>query len=135
MKKGYKLFYAFQCPMGADDSKIGITGHPEVRFGTYQNSYSRNSHLACFNLVYVGPTRAIENLERVVKQRYDWSIEMDGRGHSEWINNHTVSDIEKIIDELIDGFKFKIRKIDPEFLPLSMSNIEDFHNSFEEENS
>jgi hypothetical protein len=124
--KDWKLFYGFQCPLGAPDSKIGITGHPEVRLGVYQNSYSRNSHIACLNVVYVGPAKAIANLEKVIKQRYDWSIERDGRGASEWVSNTSPADIEQLVDELIAGFKFKIVKVDKQFLSLTVDNMEEF---------
>ena len=115
--KGLKLFYIFKDPFGASDSKIGITGHPNVRLGTYQNSYSRNSHIACFDIVYSGPARAVDNLEKAVKREFKWEIERDGRGHSEWINLN-YKDIEKVIDELIEGYRFKVTKIDQKYLPF-----------------
>lgn len=124
--KDWKLFYSFQDPMGAPDSKIGITGHPAVRLGVYQNSYSRNSHVACFNVVYFGPARAVANLEKAVKQQFDWDIERDGRGASEWISAHSTFDIETKIDAIIDGFKFKVQKVDKKFLPLNVDNLEEF---------
>jgi len=83
--KGQKLFYIFKDPLGSIDSKVGITGSPAVRLGVYQNSYSRKSHIACFDVVYIGPARAIANLERVAKQELDLDIERDGRGHSEYL--------------------------------------------------
>lgn len=118
-----KLFYIFKDPMGSVDSKIGITGHPAVRLGTYQNSYSRKSHVACFDRVYVGPVRAIGNLEKAVKQKFDWHIERDGRGASEWIAK-TYTDIEQEIDALIDGYKFKVVKVPKKFLPLTVDNLD-----------
>lgn len=121
-----KYFYTFKCPMGANDCKIGITGHPAVRLSAYQNSYSRRSHTACFDLVYAGTASAINNLEKVIKQRYDWAIASDKGGESEWVADHTVEDIEKIVDDLIFGFKFKVNKIADEFLPLSKDNLEDY---------
>lgn len=111
--------------MGSIDSKIGITGHPAVRLGVYQNSYSRKSHVACFDVVYIGPSRAIANLEKAVKQKFDWHIERDGRGASEWIAQ-TYSTIEIQIDEIIDGYKFKVQKINKRFLPLTVDNLEEF---------
>lgn len=122
-----KLLYAFKCPMGAPDSKIGITGHWEIRQGVYQNSYSRNSHIACFDLVYVGVPSAVNNLEKVIKQRYDWNIERDGRGASEWIAKTSPDDIEKLVDELIEGYHFKIVKVPKQFLPLTVDNKEEFN--------
>ena len=126
--KDLKLFYIFKDPLGSIDSKIGITSHPAVRLGVYQNSYSRNSHVACFDIVYIGPSRAIANLEKAVKQTFDWHIERDGRGASEWISK-THTDIAKEIDDLIEGYHFKVKKIPKKFLPLTVDNLQEFFNS------
>lgn len=126
---GQKLFYIFKDPMGSLDSKVGITGHPEVRLGVYQNSYSKKSHTACFDVVYIGPARAIANLEKAVKQEFDWDIQMDGRGHSEWVSQ-TYSTIEAKIDELIEGYKFKITKVPKKHLPLTVDNLQNFLDNY-----
>ena len=128
-----KLLYIFGCPFGTPDSKVGVTAHPAVRLGVYQNSYSRNSHVACFDQVYIGPTRAIDNLEKAVKQAYDWDIERDGRGHSEWISGKTVSSITDNIDAIIEGYQFKVKKIPKEFLPLSTDNLQEFLDTLEDD--
>ena len=126
----WKLFYIFKDPMGSIDSKIGITSHPAVRLGVYQNSYSRKSHVACFDVVYIGPGRAVANLEKAVKQKFDWHIERDGRGASEWISQ-TYATIEREIDALIDGYKFKVQKVPKKYLPLTVDNLEAFKAEFE----
>lgn len=127
-----KLFYAFKDPMGARDSKIGITAHWEVRQGVYQNSYSRNSHVACFDLVYIGPGKAIDRLEGVLKKEFNWQIERDGRGASEWIANITPEEIENTVDEIIRDYRFKITKVPKKFLPLTV-DIKDQFNQYLEE--
>jgi len=121
-----KLFYIFKCPLGAPDCKIGITGSWWSRLSGYQNSYSKKKHTACFDMVYVGPARAIGLLEKTIKERYDWAIDSDKGGESEWVSNHSVEDIEQIVDNLIAGFKFKIVKVDAKWLPLSKDNLEEF---------
>jgi hypothetical protein len=121
-----KLFYIFKCPLGAPDCKIGITGSWWSRLSGYQNSYSKKKHTACFDMVYVGPARAIGKLETTIKERYDWAIESDKGGESEWVSNHTVEDIEQIVDGLINGFKFKITKVERQWLPLSKDNLTNF---------
>ena len=123
--RGQKLFYIFKDPMGAKDSKVGITGSPAVRLGVYQNSYSKNSHTACFDVVYIGPARVIGNLEKAVKQEFNWDIDRDGRGHSEWISQ-THTTLETAIDSIIDGYKFKVVKVPKKFLPLTVDNLEEF---------
>lgn len=127
-----KLFYIFGDPMGASDSKIGITGHWEVRQGVYQNSYSRNSYIARFDVVYYGPDKAIERLEGVLKQEFNWHIERDGRGASEWVSNMKPTDIEKIVDQIIEDYRFKIIKVPKKFLPLTVDIKDEFNQYLEE---
>ena len=127
--KGQKLFYIFKDPMGAQDSKLGITGSPEVRLGVYQNSYSKKSHTACFDVVYIGPARVIGNLEKAAKQKFNWDIDRDGRGHSEWISQN-FKDLEIAIDSIIEGYKFKVVKVTKRFLPLTVDNLEEFREHF-----
>lgn len=122
---GQKLFYIFKDPMGSLDSKVGITGNPSVRLGVYQNSYSKKSHTACFDVVYIGPARVIGTLERAVKQEFNWDIDRDGRGHSEWVTQ-TYTSLEKAIDEIIDGYKFKVKKVPKKYLPLTVDNLQQF---------
>jgi hypothetical protein len=119
---GQKLFYIFKDPMGSADSKVGITGSPAVRLGVYQNSYSKKSHTACFDVAYIGPARVIGNLERAVKQEFNWDIDRDGRGHSEWVSQ-TYSSLEAAVDKIIDGYKFKVTKVPKRFLPLTADNL------------
>lgn len=119
---GQKLFYIFKDPMGASDSKVGITGNPAVRLGVYQNSYSKKSHTACFDVVYIGPARVVGSLEKAVKQEFNWDIDRDGRGHSEWVSQ-TYSTLETAIDKIIDGYKFKVVKVPKKFLPLTVDNL------------
>jgi hypothetical protein len=69
--------------MGSLDSKVGITGSPTVRLGVYQNSYSKKSHTACFDVVYIGPARVIGNLEKTAKQDQIKAIWTD-RGFASW---------------------------------------------------
>lgn len=111
--------------MGSIDSKVGITGSPAVRLGVYQNSYSKKSHTACFDVVYIGPARVIGNLEKAAKQQFSWDIDRGGRGHSEWVS-HTHTHIETAVDEIISGYQFQVKKIPKRFLPLSMDNLEEF---------
>jgi T5orf172 domain len=122
--KGQKLLYIFKDPMGSIDSKVGITGNPAVRFGVYQNSYSRKSHVACFDVVYIGPARVISRLEQAVKQQFNWDIDLSGAGHSEWISQtHTA--LETAIDSIIEEWKFKVTKVPKRFLPLTTDNLKD----------
>ena len=124
------LWYAFNCPLtpytGVKAAKQGITSHYEVRLGVYQNSYSRDNHIACFEMAYLGDPIAISNLEKAVKREYNWAIERDGRGHTEWISGINVAEIQSKIDVIIEQGHYKVVKVDPAFLPLTTDNMEEF---------
>lgn len=125
-----KGLYIFGCPIakytGNVASKVGITGSWWARFGGYQSAYSKLNHTACFDMVYVGPTKAIEELESVIKARYNWSIASDKGGESEWIDNHDVESLEQIVDNIIATCHYKIVKVDLKWLPLSKDNLAEF---------
>lgn len=130
-----KGFYIFRCPLaqytGDVACKIGITGSWWARLSGYQNSVSRRNHTACFDMVYVGPKRAIELLEKTIKERYGWAIASDKGGESEWLDNMDVQEIEKIVDDLIEGYRFKIVKVDTKWLPLTKDNLEEFLSTYQ----
>jgi hypothetical protein len=128
------LLYIFQDPLGINDSKAGKTSHPEVRLGVYQNSYSARSHLAQFDYAFYGSTKAISNLEKAIKTEFDWDIEQDGRGFSEWINNHTSKEVLEKVNRIIEGYRFKVLPVPNEFLPLNINNLESFREWLSEQN-
>lgn len=127
------LVYVFQDPFGAPDSKAGRTSSPDVRLGVYQNSYSSRSYVAQFDFAFYGAKRAIENLESAIKKEFDWDIELDGRGHSEWIWDKTSHDVRTKIQELIEGYRFKIKEVPEQFLPLTIHNLDLFEEYLEQE--
>lgn len=120
------LLYIFQDPLGSNDSKAGKTSHPDVRLGVYQNSYSARSHLAQFDYAFYGSKKAIDNLEKAIKTDFDWDIEQDGRGFSEWIGHHTSAQVLEKVEDIIEGYRSKVKKIPEEFLPLNINNLESF---------
>jgi hypothetical protein len=117
------LLYIFQDPFGLNDSKAGKTSHPDVRLGVYQNSYSARSHLAQFDYAFYGSAKAINNLEKAIKSEFDWDIEQDGRGFSEWINNYTSAEVLEKVKEIIEGYRFKVFPVPSNFLPLNINNL------------
>ena len=106
-----KILYLFLDPFGALACKLGITGNPEVRLGVYQNSYYHGSHTATFDHVWIGDNKNINNLEKTLKNQLGLSIQKEGRGHSEWISE-PADVILKQIEETIEGYRFKVRKLD-----------------------
>lgn len=120
------LLYIFQCPFGKHNSKIGKTSHPDVRLGVYQNSYSSEGHLAQFDYAFYGSKKAVDNLEKAIKTEFDWDIEQDGRGFSEWINKHTSTQVLDKVEDIIEGYRSKVSKVPNEFIPLNINNLESF---------
>lgn len=127
------LLYIFQDPLGSNDSKAGKTSHPDVRLGVYQNSYSARSHLAQFDYAFYGSKKSINNLEKAIKAEFDWDIEQDGRGFSEWISYHTSYEVLEKVKQIIDGYRFKVYMVPSEYLPLTVDNLADFRNFLEKE--
>lgn len=119
------LLYIFQDPFGSNDSKIGKTSHPDVRLGVYQNSYSARSHIAQFDFAFYGEAKAINNLEKAIKTEFDWDIEQDGRGFSEWIGNHTSLEVFEKVEEIIKGYHFKVNKVPDQLVPIVVDNLSD----------
>ena len=120
------LLYIFQDPLGSNDSKAGKTSHPDVRLGVYQNSYSARSHLAQFDYAFYGSKKAVDNLEKAIKTEFDWDIEQDGRGFSEWIGHHTSTQVLEKVEEIIEGYRSKVSKVPSKFLPLIAMNKSPF---------
>lgn len=110
-----KWLYAFKDPLGTDDVKIGITGNPKSRLGTYQCAYSAKKHRACFDVVWEGPDKQIEKLEQALKNMYNWNIESDKMGESEWVADIGFDEIVNEVEKTILGWRFKIARLPIEF--------------------
>lgn len=121
-----KLLYVKICPfykkhpdLYEPACKVGITGHPEIRLGVYQNSYSHLNHTATFDYVWAGDTRNINNIEKTLKTQLDMSIEKDGRGHSEWITG-SIGMVLDQINDTIEGYRYNVTPIGEE---ISIDNL------------
>lgn len=107
-----KWFYIIKDPFGGPDFKIGITANPRVRLAAYQNAFSARSHVARFDMVWVGTANHIDKLERALKEQFNMEIESDKAGHSEWICEAVFENIVKAVEECIAGNRFHIEKLD-----------------------
>ena len=118
-----KWLYVFKDPLGSGDVKIGITGNPKVRLSNYQNSYSAKSHKACFDFVWEGKPKAIEKLEKILKEKYKWDIASDRMGESEWVTDLSIEDLIEVVSGEIKGWRFHITVLQSVF-PITNDNIE-----------
>jgi hypothetical protein len=110
-----KWLYAFKDPLGSGDVKIGITGNPKSRLGTYQCAYSAKKHVSCFDIVWEGPDEPIQRLEQALKTTYNWNIESDKLGESEWVADIGFDKIVEEVETTIVGHRFKISRLPIEF--------------------
>lgn len=118
-----RWMYAFNDPFGNGDIKVGITSNPRMRLGVYQCAYSARSHRACFDFVWEGPSAQIEKLEKELKLKYDWQIENDSLGESEWITDTTLEEIIDMVNELIKGWRLHVAPLDFQF-PIKQVDVD-----------
>jgi len=118
-----KWFYIIQDPFGRNDFKIGITANPRVRLAAYQNAMSSNSYVARFTRVWEGSDNHIGKLETYLKNTFNWEIESDKAGHSEWVSNTTIETLVSEVEKTIAGMRFHITALDAP-MPVLISDLD-----------
>ena len=125
-----KLLYLMAPPDGGADVKIGITtlSKAEVRLGTYQNA-SGPRMLCQWQRCWVGPQGEIERLEHVLKKHFKNDILNEGRGYTEWVSGKTWQDVVPVVEDMIEGHRFKVDPVPAEHLPLSSRNLDSYRST------
>ena len=118
-----KWFYIIQDPFGRNDFKIGITANPRVRLAAYQNAMSSKSYVARFTRVWEGTENHIGKLEVYLKNTFNWSIEFDKAGHSEWISDSSLETIVEEVEKTIAGMRFHIKPLESQ-MPVLISDLD-----------
>lgn len=118
-----KWFYIIQDPFGRNDFKIGITANPRVRLAAYQNAMSSRSYVARFTKVWEGPALHIDKLEVYLKNTFNWDIEFDKAGHSEWISDSSLEIIEAEVEKTIAGMRYHIKPLEAN-MPVLISDLD-----------
>lgn len=118
-----KWFYIIQDPFGGPDFKIGITANPRVRLAAYQNAMSSRSYVARFTRVWEGTADHIDQLEVYLKNTFNWDIEFDKAGHSEWISDTTIERIVEEVEKTIAGMRYHIKPLDAA-MPVLISDLD-----------
>jgi hypothetical protein len=118
-----KWFYIIQDPFGGPDFKIGITANPRVRLAAYQNAFSSRSRVARFDRVWEGTADHIGKLEVYLKNTFNWSIEFDKAGHSEWVSDMDMATLEAEVEKTIAGMRFHIKPLAAP-MPLLLSELD-----------
>ena len=125
MKNTKHLFYLMPAPDGSNAVKVAITRLEvsQIRLGTYQQPLGPN-HMHPGELAWIGEQTEIEAMEREVKKEFKKNVLYEGRGFSEWVSGYTAHTIKKHIQDIIDGFRFKVTPVDPHLLPIDVNNLE-----------
>lgn len=118
-----KWFYIIQDPFGRNDFKIGITANPRVRLAAYQNAMSSKSYVARFTRVWEGSDNHIGKLESYLKYTFNWAIESDKAGHSEWISDTTIDAIIAEVEKTITGMRYHIKPLEAN-MPVLISDLD-----------
>ena len=119
-----KWFYTIQDPFGGPDFKIGVTSNPRVRLAAYQMAFSSRSHIARFDRVWEGTADHIDNLELYLKNTFNWKIEFDKAGHSEWVSDTSLETIVGEVEKTIAGMRFHIKPLDAT-MPVLITDLDD----------
>jgi hypothetical protein len=124
MKNTTHLFYLLPTPDDSDDVKVGITRLEvsQIRLGTYQQALGPRL-MARWEVAWIGEQTEIEAMEREVKKEFRKDILYEGRGYSEWVSGYSAHTIKPVIQEIIDGFRFKVTLVAAEHLPITVDNL------------
>jgi len=124
MKNTLHLFYLMPTPDSSEDVKVGITRLEvsQIRLGTYQQALGPRL-MARWEMAWIGEQTEIEAMEREVKKEFKKDILYEGRGYSEWVSGYSAHTIKPLIEEIIQGFRFKVFQVDAEFLPITVDNL------------
>lgn len=113
-----RLLYLMNNPHGGNSVKVGSSGLSkyQTRIGNYQQGNGPD-YLVTWPICYIGEQSVINRLEERIKD----SLEHDRLESrlGEWYDNHTAETIAPKIEAIIDGNRFKVRKVDSKFLPIA----------------
>ena len=120
-----RLLYTMNDPhpvKGQPVVKVGSSGLDVflTRLGNFQQGNGPNYEVA-WPKCWIG----IESVTNLLEEALKWELKQE-RGVSrlgEWYDGHTSDTVIPIIEELIEGNGFKIKPVDPIFLPISYSNM------------
>ncbi len=98
--------------------KVGSSGLSkyQTRIGNYQQGNGPD-YLVTWPICYIGEQSVINRLEERIKD----SLEHDRLESrlGEWYDNHTAETIAPKIEAIINGNRFKVKKVDSKFLPIA----------------
>ena len=120
-----RLLYTMNDPHPKADEpvvKVGSSGLDVflTRLGNYQQGNGPNYEVT-WPMCWIG----VESVTNLLEDALKWELKQE-RGVSrlgEWYDGFTSETVIPIIEDLIDGNGFKIKKVDSIFLPISYSNM------------
>jgi len=93
-----------------------------MRLDVYGMSYSNRKYIARFDSVYYGSPIAVTNLEAAVKTHFYDYIE-SATGRTEWVLDHSLNAIEQQVQNIVNGHRFKVKKLPQHLLPVTVHNL------------
>lgn len=78
---------------------------------------------------WVGPGPEIQRLERELKKHYRHQILNEGLGYTEWVSGLTWEDVVPMVQDMIEGHRFKVEPVPMEFMPLSSRNLDAYRST------
>jgi len=122
-----RLLYSMDDPhpkVGEPVVKVGSSGLDVflTRLGNYQQGNGPNYEVT-WPKCWIG----IESVTNLLEDALKWELKQE-RGASrlgEWYDGYTSETVTPIIEELIEGNGFKIKPVDPVFLPIAYSNMKE----------
>jgi hypothetical protein len=127
--------YLRKCPgvKNPRDFKIGIAALDKVRtrLAAYQQAVGP-VYTEEFTDLWIGEDIDVKEAEKKIKQQFKYKIASAEAGLSEWISDIDKQDILDFIEELKSDYFIKLEEAPKEFVPLTMNNVQDFLEWFEE---
>lgn len=127
--------YLRKCPgvKKPRDFKIGIAALDKVRtrLAAYQQAVGP-VYTEEFTDLWIGEDIDVKEAEKKIKQQFKYKIASAEAGLSEWISDIDKQDILDFIEELKSDYFIKLEEAPKEFVPLTMNNVQDFLEWFEE---
>jgi hypothetical protein len=127
--------YLRKCPgvKKPRDFKIGIAALDKVRtrLASYQQAVGP-VYIEEFTDLWIGEDIDVKEAEKKIKQQFKHKIASAEAGLSEWISDVDKQDILDFIEELKSDYFIKLEEAPEEFVPLTMNNVQDFLEWFED---
>ena len=120
-----QLLYLMPDPHSVDTwVKAGKTKLPtfQMRIGNYQQGNGPN-YQVIWPMCWIGEKSVVDKLEQTIMNLFKDQRPLKGRGYTEWVKDETIESITDKINEIVQGYKYKVEPVDKQFLPITVDNV------------